>query len=260
LSGRRVSSQSRLEFSHALQASGAAFISISGLIYFSREAAPLLSRRFSFSICSSSVTPSFDFRAARLWFLSVFVSNRFSRSTPGGPITSPRFLGVDKLSSDISYRHHAVQVLSVFHAAAAPFLCAARLSGSPGEPCHRFDLPRFRFVVRFLGSIDCHRFFIGSFRFCSLLVLSPVFHWFVSVSSPSRAACRQTTSHRRCCVSAIVSSGLAKSAHAPPAAPVATLVLPQLGLGSRSTVPLSASSLLVRFLFGSENLAIARQV
>jgi hypothetical protein len=113
LSGRRISSQSRLESSHALQASGAAFVSISGLIYFSREAAPLLSRRFSFSICSSSVTPSFDFRAARLWFLSVFVSNRFSRSTPGVPITSPRFLGVDKLSSDISYRHHAVQVLSL---------------------------------------------------------------------------------------------------------------------------------------------------
>jgi hypothetical protein len=37
---------SSLESSHALQASGAAFFSISGLLYFSREAVPLLSRVF----------------------------------------------------------------------------------------------------------------------------------------------------------------------------------------------------------------------
>jgi hypothetical protein len=28
---------------------------------------------------------------------------------------------------------------------------------SPGEPCHRFDLNRFRFLVRLVGSIDFHR-------------------------------------------------------------------------------------------------------
>jgi hypothetical protein len=52
----------------------------------------------------------------------------------------------------------------------------------------------------------------------------PVFSGSSRFLSSSRAACRQTTSHHCCCVSAPVSSGLAKSAQAPPAAPVAVLV------------------------------------
>jgi hypothetical protein len=74
---------------------------------------------------------------------------------------------------------------------------------------------------------------------------------------------------------ALVTSGLAKSAHAPPAGPVAALILPPrsteppclvslccqfFSVCSRSIVPLSDSSPLVRFLFGSENHAITQQV
>jgi hypothetical protein len=35
--------------------------------------------------------------------------------------------------------------------------CIARNFGSPGEPCHRFDLARVWFLVRLFGSINFHR-------------------------------------------------------------------------------------------------------
>jgi hypothetical protein len=176
LSGRRDSSQSRLEFSHALQASGAVFVSISGLIYFSREAAPLLSRRFSFSICSSSVTPSFDFCAVRLWFLSVFVFNRFLKERAGRPCRivaaslgswdnpffrpmtrRPSLLSLPRLSRrrclgfKVSPPASALSgsLLRLDDCAAGSMFCSALIRGP------------------FLGSINCHRFFTGSSRFGS---------------------------------------------------------------------------------------------
>jgi hypothetical protein len=82
---------------------------------------------------------------------SVFV--RFSWSTPGGPITSPRFSDLD--SSFFPTSQHCLFLSLDSLAVAVECLRRAkrRVAG-----------------LRFLGSIDCHRFFVGSFRFCSLLV------------------------------------------------------------------------------------------
>jgi hypothetical protein len=215
-------------------------------------------------------------RCYHLFFFSVFISIDFSRSTRPCRITS--FLGLDEISSDISYRwpvlflifqeHRTAGWVSGFSSSGcekgAPF-AARRLGISwtarsvPPPGGFAFELKSFSIQsvsptdLRAAGRRHAARTFAclrqhagvaprkttvrlesratGSIWIVSVLGSAcrfnrfpPVFSGSSRFLSSSRAACRQTTSHRCCCVSALVSSGLAKSAQAPPAAPVSVLV------------------------------------
>jgi hypothetical protein len=81
-----------------------------------------------------------------------------SRSLFGAPTTC---LG------RILVRAHSFSLSLGFSRRCSSDLCAARISGLPGGPCHRFGLVRFRFLVRLLGSINRHRFITGLSRFGS---------------------------------------------------------------------------------------------
>jgi hypothetical protein len=135
--------------------------------------------------------------------LSVFVFNRFLKSSSHqSPARHPNLLLV---SDSTPVLRHAKQ----------------RFAWRAVPPV-RFR--PFQFLVRLVGSIDFHR---------SSLV-RPGF-WL------RLAACRQTTSHRCCCVSGLVSSGSAKNPQAPPAAPVSVLVSPAEVLSGFSVHSMRAS-------------------
>jgi hypothetical protein len=58
----------------------------------------------------------------------------------------------------ILVRAHSFSLSLGFSRRCSSDLCAARISGLPGGPCHRFGLVRFQFLVRLLGSINRHWF------------------------------------------------------------------------------------------------------
>jgi hypothetical protein len=145
----------------------------------------------------------FLFEHSRSLSLSVFVFNRFLKSSSHqSPARHPNLLLV---SDSTPVLRHAKQ----------------RFAWRAVPPV-RFR--PFQFLVRLVGSIDFHR---------SSLV-RPGF-WL------RLAACRQTTSHRCCCVSGLVSSGSAKNPQAPPAAPVSVLVSPAEVLSGFSVHSMRAS-------------------
>jgi hypothetical protein len=91
--------------------------------------------------------------------ISSSVSIVFSRSTPGGRVTSPRFVGLEKFFFHISYQHHAVQVLSLSSSRFSFDSHGARREGLSHRLGSRiWTAPSFR-----------HR----STVFFSLLILSP---------------------------------------------------------------------------------------
>jgi hypothetical protein len=129
--------------------------------------------------------------------ISSSVSIVFSRSTPGGHVTSPRFVGLENFFRHLLPTSRRPSALSLFLSVFVRFswstpggpITSPRFSDldssffPTSQHCLFLSLDSLAVAVeclrrakrrvaglRFLGSIDCHRFFVGSFRFCSLLV------------------------------------------------------------------------------------------